>query len=65
MCEVTCTVLLLNQERIRGILHVLCADTNRPLQLRCIRTKVNDCAALIHIDAGSHVRVAVPEQLLI
>ena len=31
MCEVTCTVLLLDQERIGSIGHMLGADTYRPL----------------------------------
>ena len=44
---------------------MLRADTHRPLQLRRIRPKIHDGAALIHVCTDSHVRVAVPEQLFV
>ena len=65
MREVTCTVLLLDQERIGCIGHMLGTDTYRPLQLSSVRTQVNDSTALIHIYAGTHERIAIPKQLLI
>ena len=42
-----------------------CSDTYRPLKLGSIRTKIHDSTTLIHIDTGSHIRIAVPEQLLV
>ena len=65
MCEVTCTVLLLDQERIGSIGHMLGADTYRPLQLCSVRAQVYDSTALIHIYAGTHEGITVPEQLLV
>ena len=42
-----------------------CSDTNFPFQLCSIRAKIYNSTTLVHVDAGSHIRVAVPEQLLV
>ena len=44
---------------------MLGTDTYRPLQLSSVRTQVNDSTTLIHIYAGTHERITIPEQLLI
>ncbi len=36
-----------------------------PVEFRGIRTQVHERTALIHIDAGSHVRITIPEELLV
>ena len=44
---------------------MLGADTYRPLQLCSVRAQVYDSTALIHIYAGTHEGITVPEQLLV
>ena len=65
MCEVSGSVFLLDQERIGRILYMLCPDSHFPFQFGCIRAQIYDRAALVHIDTGSHIRIAVPEDLFV
>ena len=71
-CSLTCimgkvagSVFFLDQEWIGGILDMRCSDPHFPFQLGCIGTQINKGTALIHIDAGSHIRITVPEKLLV
>ena len=65
VCEISRSVLLLDQEWIWCILNVWSSDTYRPVKLCCIWSEVNDRTALIHVDLSSHVWIAVPEYLLV
>ncbi len=65
MSEVTRTIFLLNEERIRAVSYVICTNTDLPLKFCRIIAKVNERAALIHVDAGSHIWITVPEELLV
>ena len=44
---------------------MLSADSHLPLQFRRIGAKIHNSAALIHIDAGSHIGIRIPEQLFV
>ena len=65
MGKVAGSIFFLDQERIGGILDMRCSDPHFPFQLGCIGTQINKGTALVHIDAGSHIRITVPEKLLV
>lgn len=44
---------------------MLRADAHLPLELRRIGAEIHDRAALVHVDAGPHEGITVPEQLLV
>ena len=65
MGKVTGAVLFLHEKGVAGVLHMGRADAHRPMQLRHVRPQIKNGAALIHVDACTHIRVAVPEHLLV
>ena len=42
-----------------------CADTDLPAKLGCIRPEIHNRTTLIHVDTGTHIGIAIPEDLLI